>query len=178
MPLRFVLLGLLALGERHGYDLKRQHDARFPAAKPLAPAQVYATLERLHRDGLVEPRGVERAGGPDRLAYAATRAGRHELERWLADVEPPAPYVRDPLLTKVTVTLLVADGRAAAAYLARQRAAHLERMRHYTRVKTDPTSTPARAIAADYALSHLDADLRWMETAAARVAALPEGATW
>ncbi len=76
MALGHVLLGLLAGGERHGYDLKRQHDARFPMAKPVAPAQVYATLERLLRDGLIAPGATERAGGPDRTAYAVTPAGK------------------------------------------------------------------------------------------------------
>ena len=50
-----VVLGLLAGGPRHGYELKRAHDQRLPQAKPLAFGQVYATLARLARDGLVEP---------------------------------------------------------------------------------------------------------------------------
>jgi DNA-binding PadR family transcriptional regulator len=166
-----VVLGLLAAGDRHGYDLKRQYDIRFPAARPLAPAQVYATLERLQRDGLVEPGSVERAGGPDRTVYAMTAAGRDELHRWLEDVEPPAPFVANPLSTKVTLALLVADDTKATGYLRRQRDAHLARMREYTRVKSDPDAPLARVLAADYALNHLDADLRWIDTALDRVSA-------
>jgi len=174
MPLSHVVLGLLARGDRHGYEIKRQYDARFPAAKPLAPAQVYATLERLQREGLVEPGSVERAGGPDRTLYAMTPAGRDELHRWLGDVEQPAPFVTNPLSTKVTLALLVADQSAATGYLRRQRDAHLQRMREYTRVKTAPESSLAHVLAADYALNHLDADLRWIDTALDRVSALSE----
>lgn len=177
MSLSHVVLGLLAGGDRHGYDLKRQYDTRFPAARPLAPAQVYATLERLQRDGLVQPGSVERAGGPDRTVYAMTPAGRSELDRWLEDVEPPAPFVTNPLSTKVTLALLVADDATATDYLRRQREAHLDRMREYTRVKTDPESSLARVLAADYALNHLDADLRWIDTALDRVSALSEEIT-
>ena len=49
-----VLLALLRIGPAHGYDLKRDHDAWFPDARPLAFGQVYATLGRLERGGLVE----------------------------------------------------------------------------------------------------------------------------
>lgn len=55
-----VLLGLLADGERHGYELKREHDTRFPAARPLAFGQVYATLERLRKRGLVDAASASR----------------------------------------------------------------------------------------------------------------------
>jgi hypothetical protein len=80
--------------------------------------------------------------------------------------------VANPLSTKVTVALLVGDEERAVDYLRRQRAAHLERMRHYTQAKTDPTASVHEVLAADYALSHLDADLRWMDTALERVGAL------
>lgn len=166
------MLGLLSRGQRHGYDLKREHDLRFPAARPLAFGQVYTTLERLHRHGLIGPVAVQRAEGPDRTVYEVTEAGQAELATWLGDVEPPSPFVANPLSTKVTVALLVGDTGTARDYLRRQRAAHLDRMRHYTQVKTDATSSMHEVLAADYALSHLDADLRWMETAEQRVTTL------
>ncbi|WP_420795259.1 hypothetical protein [Janibacter hoylei] len=58
---------------------------------------------------------------------------------------------------------------AAATYLRRQRAAHLERMRSLTRDKREAKGDLHRVLAADYALSHLDADVRWMEDALERV---------
>src|SRR4051794_9695935 len=88
-----LLLGLLAAGSRHGYELKRAHDERLPRAKPLAYGQVYATLGRLARDGLVEQAGQDRDAGPDRISYALTAAGRVALDEWLGRVEPPAQYV-------------------------------------------------------------------------------------
>ena len=169
-----VLLGLLVRGQQHGYDLKRAHDERFPAAKPMAYGQVYAALERLHRQGFVEPVAVQRVDGPDRTVYALTESGRSELDTWLATIEPPFPHVSNPLATKVTVALLATDEAHAADYLRRQRAAHLDRMRHYTAVKTSPDASLHDVLAADYALSHLDADLQWMETALQRVTALRE----
>ena len=167
-----ALLGLLADGERHGYDLRRQYRRRFPAAKPLAAAQIYATLERLLRDGLVAAGATERAGGPDRTVFAVTGPGRAELERWLSEVEVPSEYVANLLAMKVTLALLVADQKTAADFLRRQRVAHLVRMREHTRVKSDPDADVLRVIAADYAINHLDADLRWIDTTLQRVSQL------
>lgn len=171
------MLGLLSRGQQHGYDLKRAHDEQFPAAKPLAYGQVYATLQRLEKQGLVDPVTVERVDGPDRTVYALTDAGRAELHTWLESPEPPSPHVANPLAVKVTLTILAAGEAEASAYLQRQRAAHLDRMRHYTRAKTAPESSLPEVLAADYALAHLDADLRWIDAALQRVGALTKEIT-
>ncbi|MFG3688088.1 PadR family transcriptional regulator [Micromonospora sp. NPDC047740] len=165
-----VLLGLLAGGARHGYELKRAHDERLPRARPLAFGQVYATLARLQRDGLVVPAGQQRDGGPDRTSYALTPEGRAALDRWLATVEPPMPYVASTLFAKVMVALLVDDADRARSYLIAQRRAHTERLRELTAVKTAPSASLDEVIAADFAIAHLDADLRWLHTTLERVA--------
>jgi len=170
-------MGLLSTGERHGYELKKDHDARFPAARPLAFGQIYATLERLQKKGHVESLDVERVDGPDRTVYGLTEAGRVELDGWLSEVESPSPYVANPLATKATIALLVADEATAMDYLRRQREAHLVRMREYTRLKTDPNAAIAEVLGADYAIAHLDADLRWLDTALDRISALNRSLT-
>ncbi|MGV9534135.1 PadR family transcriptional regulator [Streptosporangium sandarakinum] len=159
-----VLLGLLSERPKHGYELKKEHDQRLPGAKPLAYGQVYATLQRLERGGLTEVAGTAQEGGPERTVHAITEAGRAELDRWLAEIEAPAPYVASPLFARVVVATLA--GGTAEEYLIRQRAAHLTRMRELTARKA--SGSPAQVLAADYALQHLDADLRWIETALER----------
>ena len=172
-----VLLALLATGARHGYDLKRAYDVRFPQARPLAYGQVYSTLERLTRDGLAEEAGVERVDGPDRTVFTITDAGRTALRQWLDVVEPPAPHVTNALFLKVVAALLVdeapgAEGGLAVAFLRAQRRAHLARMRDFTAVKTAEEVSVGELLAADYALAHLDADLRWIDLTLSRMAAL------
>ena len=143
-----------------------------PGAKPLPYGQVYSTLQRLERDGFVAVAEVVQEGGPERTLYELTPKGAERVREWLAEVEPPRPYAGGALFARV-VMALVAGGDARAA-LDRQRAAHLERMRELTRAKTAPDASAAAVLAADYALFHLDADLRWMEQAMRRLADLTE----
>ncbi len=155
-------------GPAHGYELKQEYDRRFPGAEPLAFGQVYASPARLERDGLVQAIETSQAGGPERTTYAVTAEGRDALREWLDDPEPAAPYSADGLVRK-TVTALH-GGQDAGGFLARQRAAHLARMRELV-ARQQAVEDAAARIAIDHTTSHLDADLRWLETAAARVAA-------
>jgi DNA-binding PadR family transcriptional regulator len=167
MSIGHALLGILAGGPGHGYDLKLEHDHRFPSAKPLAFGQVYATLARLERDGLVEVAETTQAGGPERTSYAITPQGHGVLSTWLDDTEPAGPYAADDLVRKTVTALRL--GPDATAYLHRQRAVHLDRMRELLALQRATQDTDAH-IVVDHTISHLDADLRWLETAATRVA--------
>jgi DNA-binding PadR family transcriptional regulator len=167
MSLGTVFLGVLVDGPAHGYDLKRAHDERFPAARPLAYGQVYATLTRLERDGLVETVEVRQDAGPERTVYAMTSTGREELRGWLAATEEPGPYAADELVRK-TITAL-RTGADSGDYLRRQRAVHLEAMRALTQQRA-AAAEPGARIALDHTLAHLDADLRWLEETRERIA--------
>lgn len=164
-----VVLGLLSRGQQHGYDLKRRHDELFPAAKEIAFGQVYAALGRLHDKGLVEEAARERVDGPDRTAYRITDAGRAELATWLARVEPVPEHTANPVATKVTLLLLAEGAQRTVEHLVRERAARVARMRELTTAKQHPGRTLQEVLAADHALAHLDADLRWIESARRRV---------
>ncbi|GHG79783.1 PadR family transcriptional regulator [Streptomyces griseocarneus] len=168
MSIGHTLLGLLEAGPRHGYDLKRAFDERFGQDRPLHYGQVYSTMSRLLKNGLVEVEGIEQGGGPDRKRYAITDAGVTDVERWLAQPEKPEPYLQSTLYTKVVLALLT--GRDAARLLDGQRAAHLRLMRGLTERKRG--GDLADQLICDHALFHLEADLRWLELAAARLGQL------
>lgn len=172
MSLGMVLLGVLADGPAHGYDLKRVHDERFPSARPLAYGQVYATLGRLERDELVETVETVQGSGPERTVYAVTDRGRGQLREWLAATEQPAPYAADELVRKTITALHL--GADHGDFLREQRAVHLEAMRTLTRQR-EAVAEAGTAIALDHTLAHLDADLRWLEETRERMH--PRGAT-
>ena len=83
MNVPYGLLGLLEEGPRHGYDLKHSYDRLFAPGKPLKFGQVYATLGRLERDGLVASVSEEPGKGPDRKLFAITDDGVTDLDTWL-----------------------------------------------------------------------------------------------
>ena len=165
MSIGKTFLGLLETGPSHGYDLKRAYDERFGQDRPLAYGQVYATLSRLLKGGLVTIDGVEAGGGPDRKRYAITEAGVADVDLWLSQPEKPEPYLQSTLYAKVVLALLT--GRPAADVLDTQRAAHLQLMRELTRRKA--AGDLADQLVCDHALFHLEADLRWLELTAVRL---------
>jgi DNA-binding PadR family transcriptional regulator len=155
-------------GPRHGYDLKRAYDEHFGHDRPLHYGQVYATLSRLLKNGLIEESGVEQGGGPDRKRYAVTAEGVTDVEHWLTTPEKPELYMQSTLYTKVVIALMSA--RNAEDVLDTQRAAHLSAMRELTDRKRG--GDLADQLICDHALFHLEADLRWLELTAARLADL------
>ena len=160
-----TLLGLLEPEPSHGYELKRAYDQRFAQDKPLPFGQVYATLGRLERDGRVVVQGTEPGSGPERKRYAITPDGVTELERWLGEPEAPEPRLQSVLFAKVVLALL--SGRPVGRFLDAQRAAHLERMRELTARRR--AGGLGQALVADYALFHLEADLRWIDMTESRL---------
>jgi DNA-binding PadR family transcriptional regulator len=165
MTVADTLLGLLEQEPSHGYELKRAYDERFGTDRGLPFGQVYATLGRLERDGQVKVAGVEPGGGPERKRYAITASGIERLEAWLSQPEPAEPHLQSVMFAKVVLALL--SGRPAGGYLDAQRAAHLARMRDLTAQRRH--AGLAERLVADYALFHLEADLRWIDLAAARL---------
>lgn len=165
MSIGHTLLGLLESGPRHGYDLKRTFDEKFGHDRPLHYGQVYSTMSRLLKNGLVVVDGVESEGGPERKRYAITDAGITDVSAWLTHPEKPEPYLQSTLYTKVVLALLT--GRSADRLLDTQRAEHLRLMRVLTDRKRK--GDLADQLICDHALFHLEADLRWLELTAARL---------
>lgn len=153
---------------KHGYELRRSFDARLAGGRPLRSGQVYSTLSRLERDRRVDEVGGEQGRGPERRLYAITAEGVAELERWLSTPEPPEPYLQSVVYAKVVMAL--SSGRSAQAVLDVQRDRHVAEMRSLTREKED--ADLAGVVRADFALLHLDADVRWIDLTLGRLARL------
>jgi DNA-binding PadR family transcriptional regulator len=165
-----ALLGLLDRRPSHGYDLKRDYDDYFGRGRPLPFGQAYATLARLARDGKAMVGEAEPGAGPDRKRYTITAAGKSEVEVWLGEPIPAEPHLQTDLFVKVVLSLML--GHPAEAYLDVQRAAHLARMRELTELKQK--GGVIDALLADHGLFHLEADLRWIDLTAARLAVLAQ----
>lgn len=136
----------------------------------LKPAQVYTTLQRLERDGLIEPSATGRAGGPDRVVYCLTSHGREHLAAWLSRGEH-GDHVRDAFFVKLMVA--VGTPEADAREVVRIQRTTLYRDLHALtarRAHLDRSTDLARAMLLDKAVMHLEADLRWLDMVEARLA--------
>lgn len=171
MSASYALLGILGKQPSYGYDLKRDYDSLYGKDKPLAFGQVYATLSRLLRDEkIITQEASELSGGPERKLYAITKLGRADLETWLSTPEKLHPNTQTVLFVKIVTAILI--DKEPDIYLDAQRAAHIERMRKLTKIRRE--GDLAQALQADYALFHLEADLRWIDVTAARLQKLKE----
>lgn len=166
MLVRLPLLALLACGPAHGYELKRDFEAAFGTVwGPLNIGQVYTTLARLERDGLVAAREVEQDDRPNKRVYELTGAGREELQIWLS--EPAVrPRVRDDFAIKLVLAGLagLAD---PAALIERQRAEYLQALRDLDalQARLGARATTAERLILEGSALHLEADLKWLDAA-------------
>jgi DNA-binding PadR family transcriptional regulator len=159
VSMRLPFLALLAESPRHGYELKQAFDQRFGAAlPPLNGGQVYTTLQRLERDGLVNGSGVPDDGRQKRV-YELTPAGREALAEWVS-APSSATRLRDEFFLKLVLAGLsgIAD---PAVLIERQRRECLESLRAMSRVAENGDAVSS--LLAEGAALHLEADLRWLE---------------
>ncbi|MTV26500.1 PadR family transcriptional regulator [Nitriliruptoraceae bacterium ZYF776] len=167
MSMRHGLLALLEDGPNHGYQLKHEFEQRTGGAWLLNVGQVYTTLQRLERDGLVAPAGD---ADDERRVYAITAAGRDALQGWFADPVVASAPPRDELAIKVLLAV-AADEVDVTAVLQRQRTASLEQLQEYTRLKrqADPDDDLPWVLLLDALILKAEAEVRWLDTCEARL---------
>jgi DNA-binding PadR family transcriptional regulator len=170
LSVRYGLLALLDEGPSHGYNLKTAFERRTGGSWALNIGQVYTTIQRLERDGLVESIG---GADDDRREYRITPAGREQLEAWFdRPVVPEAP-ARDELTIKVLLAVAAGDVDVTAL-LQRQRRASVEQLQAYTRrkAKADPQRDVAFLILLDALIFRTEAEIRWLDACDARIRSL------
>jgi DNA-binding PadR family transcriptional regulator len=166
-----ALLALLSEGPKHGLRLQNEFEAGTGEVWPLNVGQVYTTLQRLERDGLVETDDGEAEGA--RKRYRITSAGAGELDAWLRTPPELVPPPRDELVIKVLVALRV-PGTDPHEILQVHRRHVIEVMQRYTQVKaTAGEDDTALALVADAELFRLEAIVRWLDAADIRLKQLP-----
>ena len=87
-PVQRAMLALLAQQARHGYELHDLFEAAVGGHWELNTGQIYSTLDRLARDGLVVEEGIEKGTGPDKRLWALTPAGKEEVLQWYRSAVP------------------------------------------------------------------------------------------
>jgi len=171
MVVRHALLALLSDGPKHGFQLARDFEAGTGEVWPINTGQVYTTLQRLERDGLVESDDSLAEGQQN--VFRITEGGRHELTDWLRTPPDLSSPPRDELVIKLMVALRI-PGVDLAELTQVHRRHLIETMRHYTRLKEQATDTDiALLLVADAEIFRLEAMVRWLDAADARIKRLP-----
>jgi DNA-binding PadR family transcriptional regulator len=180
MSIRHGLLALLERGPRYGYQLRTEFESRTGSTWPLNVGQVYTTLSRLERDGLVVPAGEDPAGHP---LYAITEGGREELRQWFARPVDRTNPPRDELAIKLAMAVGSPDVDIRAV-IQSQRMHTIKAMQDYTRLKAQAleaeakgTSEPDRddvawQLVLDQLIFQAEAEARWLDHCETRLVRL------
>ena len=167
MSVRHALLALLSEGPKYGLQLREEFEARTGEVWPLNVGQVYTTLQRLERDGLVES-GDAAPDGPQKI-FRITADGHRELAGWLRTPPDLAAPPRDELVMKVLVAMRV-PGTDVHAVIQVHRRYLVELMQQWTRIKeAEAESDLGLALVVDAELFRLDSVIRWLDAADGRI---------
>jgi DNA-binding PadR family transcriptional regulator len=161
--LREVLLGLLDVESRHGYGLKTAFEDLLGGTWPLNIGQIYTTLGRAERDGLVRSEVVDTGRLPLRKVYTLTDDGRHEVEAWVRSPDSAPLNLRDEFFMKIAVASLL-EGQAIGGLLTRQRDAHISALAALRDARRNTGLHPATRLLLEAAQRRLTADIHWLQT--------------
>ncbi|MFD7324061.1 PadR family transcriptional regulator [Streptomyces sp. NPDC059875] len=161
--MRHPLLALLARGPAHGYELKQDLEQLLGSAYPPANVgQIYVTLGRLEKSGLIEGEEIAQESRPNKKIYRLTDAGQEALRAWF-DETADEPRVRDEFFMKLA--LAPRTGLAdQIALINKQRREYLTTMRNLSKLAaTEDRDNRMAHLLIEGAMLHLQADLDWLE---------------
>lgn len=161
--MRPVLLALLAKESAHGYELKQALEQIFGGAYPSPNiGQIYVTLGRLEKDGLVRGQDVEQTSRPNKKVYELTPAGREALAAWV-DEQSDGARLRDDFFVKLALAPM-AGAADRMTLINKQRRHLLGLMRGLSELAAagDPDNKIALLLI-EGARLHLQADLDWLQ---------------
>jgi DNA-binding PadR family transcriptional regulator len=174
MSIRHALLALLSDGPKYGLQLRQEFEAGTGEVWPLNVGQVYTTLQRLERDGLIVSDDDAGTDGPQK-GFRITDDGAHELSSWLRTPPDSSAPPRDELVIKVLVAMRV-PGVDVHEVIQVHRRHLVEVMQQWTSLKEDEADHDLGfALVVDAELFRLDAVIRWLDTADGRIRRLPDG---
>jgi DNA-binding PadR family transcriptional regulator len=175
MSVKQALLALLEQGPMYGYQLRSEFEQRTGATWPLNVGQVYTTLARLERDGLVEQVADGDAGEDGHVTYRITDPGRAEVSAWFTTPVPRTQPPRDELAIKLALAVTV-PGVDVGAVIQQQRSATMGALQDYTRLKrtgraADPAGPEdlAWGLVLDSLVFATEAEIRWLDHCEARL---------
>ena len=170
MTVKHALLAILNATPTYGYELHGLVEASLGNHWVINTGQIYSTLSRLERDGLVVRQPASGVKGAERTAYGLTQDGKVELERWYGEPLSRDYRLRDAFYAKLMLSLFFGPS-SPAEVLQVQRRELLSEMHELTRMRAeaDPGSELPWLLLLESAIMHLEADLRWLDMCETRL---------
>ncbi|WP_127472785.1 PadR family transcriptional regulator [Microbacterium sulfonylureivorans] len=174
MSVRQSLLAILDQGPCYGYQLRAEFDRRTGSTWPLNVGQIYNTLDRLERDGLVAKGDVDEQG---HVYWEITDAGAAEVREWLASPVQRGQGTRDELAIKLAVAATL-PGVDVTGIIQTQRRASLGQLQELNRAKyagsnPDGPEELAWSLVVDSMIFTAEAEVRWLDHTEQRLALHP-----
>lgn len=167
---QLAMLALLSQQPRHGYELRDLFEAAVGGHWALNPGQIYTSLDRLSRDGLVVEEGMEKGGGPDKRLWTLTESGYVEVLAWFRSAVPRDYRLRDEFYLKLMLALVTQAEKPLRVLVVQRRELFQElHMLTSRRNALDPHTELARILLLDSAIMHTEAELRWLDMIEARL---------
>lgn len=169
MSIKQGLMALLAQEPMYGAQLRAEFEQRTGTTWPLNIGQVYTTLGRLERDGLVEATG--HADGDARIAYRLTEQGRDEVARWWTTPVDRSEHPRNELAIKLALAVTL-PGVDVRDVVQRQRTQTLRGLQDLTRLKQQASAADDTAwlLVLDHLVFSAEAEARWLDHVETRLA--------
>ena len=160
--LKYMLLGLISQEPRYGYDLKNDFETLLGGTWPLNIGQIYTTLSRLERDGLVESETVPQDLLPDRKVYTITHAGQEQLIKWLTEPASESIRMKNEFFIKLLVHRLVGSDDFNAL-ISKQRQVNMQTLAELTSLRLDNSLENVTDLLIEGAILQVEADLKWLD---------------
>jgi DNA-binding PadR family transcriptional regulator len=168
MSVRNGLLALLDQQPMHGYQLRQEFESSTGATWPLNVGQVYTTLARLERDGLVTEASAA-DGEENQRVYEISPTGRAEVQAWFRTPLRHESPRRDELAIKLALAVRT-PGIDVLAVIQTQRTATVRTLQEYTRAREAAGGDLSWLLVADSLIFTAEAEVRWLDHCETRLA--------
>lgn len=159
MSIRYGILALLDAGQKYGYQLRAEFERATGGTWALNIGQVYTTLSRLERDGLVEGAGSDDSG---RVMYQITESGHDDVRQWFATPVGRDARPRNELAIKLALALTV-PGADVSRIVQTQRTSTTRELQGYTRLKRDAGDDISWLLVLESMIFQAEAEIRWLD---------------
>lgn len=160
-PADYIVLGVVAIHPTHGYEIVKIIQTELNSIWKLKKGRIYAILDKLERDGLLEVLKVDQDKAPARKVFTLTESGQSAFSGWMKFQDPKIKHMRIELLGKVFFALRSGGDHLRALLLAQLEVCEAKAERLRLGMRDEPDGIGRLALS--YRLNQVEASIRWIK---------------